>query len=64
VVELRDAPVANPAMLGAQRPDDSAGVAEAQNIGAARTLPFVVASDLLNRTETRVLVLARNPGSF
>ena len=56
MVELRDAPIADSAMFGAQRPDDAAGVAEAQNVGAARTLPFVVASDLLDRTETRVLV--------
>jgi hypothetical protein len=48
VVELGHAAVADPAMLGAQGPHDSAGVAETQDVRTAWALPLVVASNLLD----------------
>ncbi len=47
VIELRDAPVTYPAVFRPQRPDDAAGVAEAEHVAVAVALPLVVVRYLL-----------------
>ena len=48
VVELRDAAVADPAVLGPERPHHAACVAQTEDVGVALALPLVVVRDLLD----------------
>ena len=48
VVELGHAAVTDPAVLGPKRPNDPAGVAQAEDVRPPGALPFVVAGDLFD----------------
>jgi hypothetical protein len=53
MVELSHTAIADPAMLGPKRSDDSTGVAQAKDVRAPGAFPLVVASDLLDGATER-----------